>query len=287
MTSLSGVAALSPSNAWTVGTYLTGGGFRTLIAHWDGASWRIVPSPNVGAGENTLTAVAARSATDIWAVGYRNQVSMARERTLAEHWNGTRWQVIPSPNAGTTGSALFGVAVAPESGAWAVGNESNADGSTLAEHWNGSAWSVVPTSNQGDGARFLRAVAAPSARQAFAVGSYEQRRGAGTQDLAERLVRSRWLRAATPHPGRRFNSLQAVVARGATLAWAVGSTRSGEPGRFRTLAERWNGARWRAAETPSPGSGTDALAGLAAVPHRGGFWAVGNAARRTLIEFHC
>jgi hypothetical protein len=46
-----------------------------LIEHWDGASWTITPSASEGPGLNALTAVAARTATDIWAVGYRQQVS--------------------------------------------------------------------------------------------------------------------------------------------------------------------------------------------------------------------
>jgi hypothetical protein len=41
------------------------------------------------------------------------------------------------------------------------------------------------------------------------------------------------------------------------------------------------------ARTPSPGSGDDGLSGIAEIPHRGGFWAVGNAGDSTLIEFHC
>jgi hypothetical protein len=47
-TMLRGVVALSTSNAWAVGNYdLTSGGLtRTLIEHWDGASWSVVSSPN-------------------------------------------------------------------------------------------------------------------------------------------------------------------------------------------------------------------------------------------------
>ena len=185
------------------------------------------------------------------------------------------------------GSALLGVAVAPKSRAWAVGNESNSGGSTLAERWNGSSWSVVPTRDHGGSARFLRAVAAPSAQLAFAVGSYRQQVGGSTHDLAERWIRSRWVRSAAPSPGRNVNSLQAVAARGATRAWAVGATRHGTQRRLATLAERWNGTSWRVTRTPSPGTGNDSLSGIARVPHGCGFWAVGNAGGRTLIEFRC
>jgi len=284
--SLRGVAALSRTNAWVVGNFLSSAGFRTLIGHWNGTSWKIVPGPDVGSGSSFLFAVAARTATDVWAVGQRQRTPDSR-KTLIEHWNGTRWKVVRSPNAGKTSNTLLGVAIVSARRAWAVGQDSDSDGKTLAERWNGTRWRVVPTRNHGDGARYLRAVAAPSLRRAFAVGSYHQRHGARTHDLAERWIRSRWFRSATPNPGRNFNSLQGVAARSATRVWAVGTTRPGPQPRFSTLAERWNGTRWRVARTPSPGTGDDGLAGIAEIPHRGGFWAVGNAGDSTLIETHC
>ena len=285
--SLLGVTALSRANAWTVGIFSTGTGARALIGHWNGIRWKIVPSPNAGSGGIFLTAVAARTATDVWAVGQRQRTPDSFRKTLIEHWNGTRWKVVRSRNPGKTSNILFGVAVVSARRAWAVGQDSDSDGKTLAERWNGTRWRVVPTRNHGDGARYLRSVAAPSLRRAFAVGSYHQRHGARTHDLAERWIRSRWLRSDTPNPGRNFNALQGVAARSATRVWAVGTTRPSPLQRFSTLAERWNGTRWRVARTPSPGSGDDGLSGIAEIPHRGGFWAVGNAGDSTLIEFHC
>ena len=89
-------------------------------------------------------------------------------------------------------------------------------------------------------------------------------------------------------PGHDYNSLQAVAATSTTSAWAVGSQRSAPHGvPFRTLAEHWNGTSWTTITSPSPGSGDDWLFGLAAVPHGGGFWAVGQAGPGTLIEHHC
>lgn len=69
VTSLLGVTALSRANAWTVGLYSAGAGLRTLIGHWNGTRWKIIPSPNRGSGGNLLEAVAARTATDVWAAG--------------------------------------------------------------------------------------------------------------------------------------------------------------------------------------------------------------------------
>jgi hypothetical protein len=69
---LEGVAMLGSNDVWAVGyktpRYYTTS-FSALIEHWDGAAWKVVPSPYQGAGE--LTAVTAVSATDVWAVGLR------------------------------------------------------------------------------------------------------------------------------------------------------------------------------------------------------------------------
>lgn len=287
VTSLLGVTALSRANAWTVGLYSAGAGLRTLIGHWNGTRWKIIPSPNRGSGGNLLEAVAARTATDVWAVGQRQRTPDSFRKTLIEHWNGTRWKVVRSPSPGKTSNILMGVATVSARRAWAVGQDSDSDGKTLAERWNGTRWRVVATRNHGDGARFLRSVAAPSPRQAFAVGSYHQQHGRRTHDLAERWIRSRWFRSVTPNPGGNFNSLQGVAARSTTRVWAVGTTRADPQQRFLTLAEHWNGTRWLAARTPSPGSGDDGLSGIAEIPHRGGFWAVGTAGDTTLIESHC
>ena len=47
---LTGVTALAPNNVWAVGFYAkdvnTDGPTKTLIEHWDGSSWKIVPSPS-------------------------------------------------------------------------------------------------------------------------------------------------------------------------------------------------------------------------------------------------
>jgi uncharacterized membrane protein len=65
---LFGVAATSASNAWSVGQALTG---KSIILHWDGTSWKQVPSPTPRGG-GAYYAVAATSASNAWAVGGSN-----------------------------------------------------------------------------------------------------------------------------------------------------------------------------------------------------------------------
>src|SRR5206468_9107024 len=82
--------------------------------------WEVVSSPNVGTSDNQLRGVAAVSANDVWAVGdYSN--GTGHQQTLVEHWNGTAWSVVPSPNVGTGHNVLNGVAAVSANDVWAVG----------------------------------------------------------------------------------------------------------------------------------------------------------------------
>lgn len=283
---LAGVVALSATDVWAAGfDEKTTTSFRTLTEHWNGTKWSVVASPNAGTGENTLGAVAASGPAGIWAAGYRQAVAGAARRTLIEHWDGTRWTITPSPNAGAGDNFAFGVAAVSPTRAWAVGSNSVSFTSTLAMHWNGSAWSLAHTLNPGQGDRFLNSVTAPTAGFALAVGSDLD--GAQTRTLTERWNGSAWSLVPSPSPGQDHNSLQSAAATGPGAGWAVGVRRASPGARFRTLAERWNGSTWTAVSIPSPGQADDWLYSVAAVPGHGGFWAVGSAGRATLTEFHC
>ena len=280
---LGAVVALNPKNAWAFGFYEKATtSFRTLVEHWDGVKWSVVPSPNSGAGENALLGASATSSTDIWAVGYRHDPG--HRRTLTERWNGAHWSIVPSPSVGSGDNFLFGVAARVGGPVWAVGSDSVSFGRTLAVRWNGTAWTVGRTANPGGGDRFLQGVAVPSARYALAVGSYLK--GNQTRALAQRWTGSGWSLVPAASPAADYNSLQAVAAAGTANAWAVGIRRATPGSAFRTLAEHWNGTSWSVASSPSPGNGDDMLFGAAKVPG-GGFWAVGSSGNNTLTEFHC
>src|SRR5712692_8381428 len=114
---------------------------RTATYTCDGAFHKVA-SPN-GAANNYLFATAVVSANDVWAVGTYN--SPARH-TLAEHWNGTSWTIVATPNPITGPSEFTGVAAISTNDVWAVGSYLEGDNltdATLMEHWNGTSWSVV------------------------------------------------------------------------------------------------------------------------------------------------
>ena len=165
---LTSVAKAAANDVWAVGwSSSTTGGF-TLIEHWNGSAWSIVPSPN-GPGINNLEGVAVASAGDVWAVGERNDTSQSAQ-PLTEHWNGSAWSIVASAsNPG--GGILYGV-TANSSFTWAVGaNTYGAAFQTLTERWDGSAWSILssPSPQEVHNAA-LNSVAAVTPDNIWAVG---------------------------------------------------------------------------------------------------------------------
>ena len=66
--------------------------------------------------------MAAVAADDAWAVGTTGN-AYGGLQPLVEHWDGTTWSIVPSPNGGSgiDFDTLNAVAVAPGNGPWAVG----------------------------------------------------------------------------------------------------------------------------------------------------------------------
>ena len=126
------VTAISPTDAWAVGEQIgatPAAGGSTLIEHWDGTSWNIVPSPTPG-GDPGLTGVAARSATDVYAVGGElPSVNGGPSQALILRWNGTSW----TDDTGGTISGSPGAAATFPGAAreWAVGTSSENQGLVL------------------------------------------------------------------------------------------------------------------------------------------------------------
>jgi hypothetical protein len=192
--SVSAVAAISRSDVWVVGSGgAPGKGLVTRAAHWDGTSWTRVPTPSPSPAvgndaEARLKSVSAVATDDIWAVGSYEDFATGVEqgKSLALHWDGTRWTRVAIPNLGTTVVLKSVCAVSP-SLAWAVGDTVTDSGGTftyrnLLLEWNGTAWNRVPTpqpASPDGGFSTLEGLSASSASNAWAVGWYETSGGAG------------------------------------------------------------------------------------------------------------
>jgi hypothetical protein len=131
------VVANSPTDVWAVGeSYLSGVSFptasnstsSTLIEHWNGTAWSVVPSPSP-ASHPFLTGVATSNpANDISAVGYDTPAGASSPQTLVLSWDGTAWSTVTSPAASESG--ILGGVAAIAGGALAVGSSISGDTQT-------------------------------------------------------------------------------------------------------------------------------------------------------------
>jgi len=74
---------------------------RVLAERWNGTSWKILPAPNPrGATSSSLNGVSCSSATACIAVGGDDKQAdpLIAAAPLAERWNGTSWNVLPTPD---------------------------------------------------------------------------------------------------------------------------------------------------------------------------------------------
>lgn len=282
-----GVAALSDSNVWAVGSESTTGadpsGEHPLAEHWNGSRWSIVLA---GPQTAVLNAVSAASSTDVWAVG--NTLVDAQQDTTApfiEHWNGSAWSVVPSPSpiaiTGANSVTLQGVSALAANNAWAVGwsfdNTANLI-APLIEHWNGSAWSVfsnVPTEQTG--VTFLNGITAISANDIWAVGDFTSDNG-DSINLAMHWDGTTW---SLTDPAVLIDqgsneTLQGVSAVSHTDVWAVGNDMDTQNNQ-QPFAIHWNGSTWKQIATPhsNRNGGTSSQLTAVAALSSSDVWAVG------------
>jgi hypothetical protein len=231
----------------TVGSYSPGLEIDglPLIEHWNGTKWSIVPGP-MPVGTHALyylSGVACPSASSCMAVGTLEAAH--NNSTLIDHWTGSRWVSMKSPNANYRGYAidhLESVACPNVSSCIAVGYSVYG---TLVEHWNGLKWSIVSSPNP-SGPGELLGVACPRASRCTAVGYSAQ----GT--LVEDWNRSKWS-IVRSSKAPRLLGLDGVACASLSDCTAVGDNELGTG----VIIERWNGATWSTVPSPTadlPGS---------------------------------
>lgn len=224
--SLTAVTSVSGKDIWAVGgfynnnTQVSG----TLVEHWNGTNWTIVPSPSIGTYTSTLNAITAISSNNVWAIGYYENFQ-APAQGLIEHWNGSQWQIVSSPGS-TNYYYLIGVTAVSAKDIWAVGQlvVPSTKEQTLIEHWNGTQWSVVssPSNSNTDS---LNAVAAVSASDIWAVGytSDPYPNNNNAQTLVEHWTGKQWKIVTSPNPSMTSGLFGVTAVPGAKQVWAVGT----------------------------------------------------------------
>jgi hypothetical protein len=270
---LNAVTVVSANSVWAVGFSPHPSGTpqyirQTLIEHWNGSNWNVVPSPNpVGKTWVVLNGVDAISANDIWAVGHSGDPSSIPLQTLTTHWDGKSWSIIPSPSPGTyNGNVLNAVSAVSASDVWAVGwyqsGPTGQEGGALTMHWDGTAWTVVPNPSRWQ----LYGVLAIASNDVWAVGEQSILHWNGTN----------WSSVSFPlPPNEAYRILKGISATSASDIWAVGYAQwsyfSGT--RYAPLTYHWDGTRWNL--IPNAGGLDELLSSVTAIAPNDA-WAVGD-----------
>lgn len=261
--------AASMTHPWSVAAQ-TGG--NTPVTRYTSAR-RDVPADRTGSAaplaSGSLAAIAASSATDVWAIG-----CCQGTRPLIIHWDGRRWRRVPAaPTARPV--TLRAIVALNARDAWAVGDSAQAP---LIEHWDGAAWRVAPSpALPASAGYFLQTVAAASTTDVWAAGfGY-----GGPVALVEHWDGARWQVVPTPFFGRtpglmfdqgHFNgALSGVAAVSHQDAWLAGTAFQ----QGAALVEHWDGQRWQRVSLPT--TSHQGITTLAAVTALSGHdvWAVG------------
>jgi hypothetical protein len=246
--------------------------------------WQVITSPNGTKQVNELHGVSAVSDNDIWAVGASYNTERTLAASLIEHWDGTQWTVVPSPNPSSTVNVLNAVAAVSANDVWAVGIAPTGSNPILIVHWNGTAWSVVPNPNSPMPLNNLAALAVISANDVWAVGTGR----IGDEDATATLHwnGTAWNVVPSPNVGPEVdNSLAGVAAVASSDVWAVGTQQPTSLTDPHTLILHWNGTAWIIVPSPNDGGSTvdNHLLAVAAVASND-VWAVGFSGFGTLSE---
>ncbi|HJT80811.1 MAG TPA: hypothetical protein VJ719_06410 [Chthoniobacterales bacterium] len=253
---LLGITCVSETDCWTVASYYTGAVQQTLIQHWNGNSWSIVPSPNSSATENNiLYDVSCPAADDCWAIGYHDNGSVFQ--TSALHWDGNVWSIVTSPNSSPAqNNFLTDIHCVSSSLCWAAGYYDNgAAYQTLIERWDGNSWAVVSSPNTSATLQNrLHGITCSSANDCWAVGRYFD--GVDIKTLTEHWDGNTWTIVSSPNDiDSHENILWSVACPSATSCWSVGSNGSGGDGTGQPMIQHWDGNSWSIIDSPKPTQG--------------------------------
>ncbi len=276
------LSCLNGSDCWAVGAALNqpngnGNPAATLIEHWNGSAWSIVPSPTPtanGAAGAILHHVTCTSTSNCVAVGDSNDGTGMSLNALIEQWNGATWTIVPGAATGQPFDQLTNVTCLAANDCWAVGSAGpaqqnpnflpifpNAIGDQgLIEHWNGLSWSVVPSATEpSPSGGYLNGLACVTAANCWASGSTTDSSGMASGILLQRWNGSSWtnVSSSAPAPNPAAGAiLSSISCLSATQCWGVGSSGSfggGGGGNFQpqSFIENWNGSGWSIDPSPN------------------------------------
>jgi len=256
---LMGIAGDAANDIWAVGSTVPG----PIGLHFNGTTWKSVPMALPTRAN--MNGVSVLKPNDVWAVGYT--FSGQQVTSVIQHFNGTKWSVVPSPHF-LGGEQLFAVKAIAGNDVFAVGelNSNSQKASALVEHFDGTAWSVIPGPAVKAGQTLsLRSIAATSHKDVWVTGLG----GPVFFSVILHFDGQKFTNVALPLPGANLGGVAAIAPND---AWVVG----GKPATVNTqatLTAHWNGQRWTIVPSPNA-TASDSLGSVSAIASND-VWAVG------------
>lgn len=248
---LSAISGDAPNDIWAVGS--NDQQHQSLIEHWNGQRWAVVPLPELDSTTSLLSDVQAITPDDVWAVG-------STQSAQADNGNGTAWA---SSLRKTNGMSI-------EPYAALSGGNNNSD--LLLEHWNGQQWSAVSLRHPSTwGISSLFSISAFSANDIWAAGYFEDRTGlasnASTPGTYKPLLvhwdGTQWSIISSPlFPYGDFFTL--VKAISANDVWVASELTGDGSGDNTAPLLHWNGNQWQAIQAVPAGSFLNSFSAISA-----------------------
>jgi RHS repeat-associated protein len=191
------------------------------------------------------------SGSDCWMIGYYcaqvagvgDCTGGSYDQTLTEHYDGTSWKTVASPNVNAADNALTNVTCVSSSDCWAVGwYDNSGTHQTLTEHYDGTTWSIVTSANSSSSqVNELFSVNCVTTSDCWAVG----RKIPSTvyQTMSEHWNGTAWSMVTTTNQNTTQNNyLYGVWCTSTSNCWASGYYYTGTY--YQNLVEQYNGTSW-------------------------------------------
>jgi hypothetical protein len=226
-------------------------GFIATSERWSGSEWVEVPMARPLTFEPRGFAVLGDR---VFAAGYHSLRRGGAAGSMIQMWDGTRWQVSPTPDVFTkTSTNVWTVGGSGPDDVWAAGRILR-KGSVklLVLHFDGAAWTrspaPMPWDLPPDGDIKVRSIAAASSGDAWIIGSGYP---FGEQSFALHWDGGSWHvenPVVADFPDN--NGLYDVASTGGRT-WAVGFSNT------KALIIRWDGSSWHRLQRPKTGYSTN------------------------------
>ncbi len=223
---LLGIVAPAANDIWAVGSYNSAPGAprATLALRWNGATWSAVALPNPNpSNNNALTAVAANTATDVWAVGNYYSASYTRYVPLLLHWDGISWTHVNAGGTTQEDYELRGVAALGFNNIWMVGYRCCANGyqAAILRFTGNVSYQFIPMVSTN---MVLNAVDGSAPNDIWAVGSYRHPTTNRLLAQTQHWNGSAWSLVSAPDVQLNLeHDLNGLDVLSATDVWAGGS----------------------------------------------------------------